>query len=256
MKSGLILSIREKSTRYPGKVLKQMLGQTVTEHLIDRMKMAGNHDHLVIGTSDDPRDRVFADMAGKKEVDIYYGDREDKLLRYHQVCDHFSLDGVVIVDGDDILCFPEIMNETISKLEQGNADAVFWKDLPLGAAPSGLTANALKRVLELKDERDTEVWGGYFIDSGKFNTMICRSPEEILNKPEIRLTMDYPEDFELIRKIFEILYVKDPRFSSSDLMQLLDTHPEWNEINKKAQEKYLEHISRAKPVKFKNDGES
>ena len=66
MKTGLIISIREKSSRYPGKVLKEFHGQTVTEHLIDRLKMANGFDKLIIGTSDDPRDQVFEKFAIRK----------------------------------------------------------------------------------------------------------------------------------------------------------------------------------------------
>ena len=33
---------------------------------------------------------------------------------------------------------------------------------------------ALRRVLALKDESDTEVWGGYFIGSGRFKSREIR----------------------------------------------------------------------------------
>lgn len=252
MKIALVLSIREKSTRLPGKVLKELQGQTVTEHLIDRLKMVKNADRIVIGTSDDPRDAVFGSTAKKKGIDVFFGDQDDKLLRYYQICNHFNMDGVIVVDGDDTLCFPEIMEKNIELLKNGLNEVVFWRNLPLGAASSALTKNALEKVIELKAENDTEVWGGYFLNSDKFKVNIMESDESILNHPEIRMTLDYQEDFDFLTCIFNDLYLNNKNFSSTELMNyIVNDHPELIEMTNSAQLKYEEHIKKAKPVKFK-----
>ncbi|GAB1444203.1 hypothetical protein MASR2M39_30500 [Ignavibacteriales bacterium] len=251
MKTAILVSIREKSTRFPGKVLKEFHGQSVTEHLIDRVKSVGNADKVIIATSDDPRDQVFSEMAIKKNIDIYYGSQEDKLLRYLQIAREYSMDAVVIVDGDDILCFPEVISKTIDVLSQGKYDVVFWNKLPLGAASSGLTVKALERVIELKDEIDTEVWGGYFTD-GNFSVLRNDITEPLFQHPEIRLTLDYKEDYDFFEKIFDRLYTSDKIFSSIELMNLLvNVEPKLNIINQEAQIKYESHLKKAKPVKFK-----
>ncbi len=252
MRIGLILSIREKSIRLPGKVLKKIKGQTVTEHLIDRLKLATNVDEIIIGTSDNPRDLVFGKFAKNKGVKVFYGDQDDKLKRYLQICENYNLDAVIIVDGDDILCFPEIMKDNSKLLRDRNYDVIFWKDLPLGAASSGLTKNALERVMMMKAESDTEVWGGYFTNSNEFNVLINKSGIEIFNHPEIRMTMDYEEDFEFLKLVFNELYSNNTVFSSLELMDLLvNKKPSIQKITKEAQVKYEENIKKAKPVKFK-----
>lgn len=134
MKIGLLLSIREKSRRLPGKVLKKIINQNVTEHLIDRLELSSGYDQLIIATSDDPRDKVFEDIAISKEIKVFFGSQDDKLLRYLQICKHFDLDAVIVVDGDDLLCFPEIITETATLLRMDQYEVIFWKDLPLGAA--------------------------------------------------------------------------------------------------------------------------
>lgn len=252
MKIGLLLSVREKSTRYPGKVLKIIGNQTVTEHLIDRLKLAKGYDLLVIATSDDPRDKVFEEFAIKKQIDFYFGAREDKLLRYLQVCDNFNLDAVAIVDGDDILCFPEIVSATITELRKNQSDVVFWENLPLGAASSGITQKALVKVMNLKAESDTEVWGGYFANK-YFNVVKLKSDIEIFKHPNVRITLDYKEDYELFEKIFEHFSYNN-KFSSKELMELLvNKKPELNEINKEVQKLYEEHIKKSAPVKMKEE---
>lgn len=247
---GLLLSIREKSKRFPKKVLKKFWGQTVTEHLIDRLKLAEGADLVVIATSDDPRDRIFGRFAKKKGVKVHYGSQEDKLLRYLQICERFAFDAVIIVDGDDILCFPEIIAETSRKLRSGKYDVVFWKDLPLGAACSGLTKKALEKVMSLKDESDTEVWAGYFVKP-HFRVSATKSRTRLFQHSEIRMTLDYPEDLAFFKAIFDELYERNNAFSSFELMDLLvNRKPEIVKINVDAQKKYEEYLKLAAPVKF------
>jgi len=252
MKTAILLSIREKSTRLPGKVLKEINGKTVTELLIERIKSVNEADYIIIATSDDPRDKVFEAIAKQSGIECFFGDQDDKLKRYYQICKHYDLTGVVIVDGDDILCFPEVIASNIRLLKEMSADAIFWNNLPLGAASSALTSNALKRVLELKAENDTEVWGGYFINNPNFNVVFKETYDDLLEHPEVRMTLDYSEDFDFLVDIFSRLYTNEKIFTSHELMNyIIIENPEIMEITKNAQAKYEEHIKKAKPVKFK-----
>ncbi len=208
---------------------------------------------MVIATSDDERDKVFQKFSQNKNIEIFYGDKDDKLKRYLQIINYYNFDAVVIVDGDDILCFPEVVTETIKILSEGKYDVIFWKNLPVGAACSGLTKSALEKVMELKAESDTEVWGGYF-ERGDFNVFYAEFDNDIFNHPEIRLTLDYIEDFEFLKVIFNEFKNKGLFFSSNELMSLLIREkPELNLINLEAQKKYEENLMRSKPIKFKND---
>lgn len=252
MRIGALISIRDKSTRFPGKVLKNFQGQSATGHLIDRVKLARGIDAVIISTSVDPRDKIFDGFAAEKGIEVFHGSEDDKLKRYFETADHFGLDGVVIIDGDDILCFPEIIERTAQGLRSKGHQVVFWKDLPLGAASSGLTRAALAKVLEMKDESDTEVWGGYFTKEGLFNLAYIYPEEDILRHPEIRMTLDYEEDLEFFKAVFGDLYPANPNFSSFDVMDLLvNRAPEITRINSAAQARYESNLKKAAPVKFK-----
>jgi spore coat polysaccharide biosynthesis protein SpsF len=52
-----------------------------------------------------------------------------------------------------------------------------------------------------------------------------------------RLTVDTPEDFELISRIITELYPQKPEFSLADIMQTLQKHPDWAEINASIRQK-------------------
>ena len=254
MKIIALISVRNKSERFPGKILKELHGQTVFEHLVDRVKMASALDGVVIATSDDPRDAVFGEIASRKSVGVFYGSRPDKLKRYLDALHHFRADAGIIIDGDDILCFPEVIDATACCLRNGDCEVVLWSGLPLGAASSGLTEVALRRVMELKSEDDTEVWGGYFRRPGLFKLVTMEPEEPLFAHPDVRMTLDYQEDLDFLHAIFDELYPHSPRFDSRELMDLLvNRHPEWNEITRPAQDRYEKNLTRAAPVRFKDD---
>jgi spore coat polysaccharide biosynthesis protein SpsF len=49
-----------------------------------------------------------------------------------------------------------------------------------------------------------------------------------------RLTIDYPEDYELVRRIFEALHREGaPPFGLDEIVAYLEAHPEVHEINQK-----------------------
>ena len=252
MKIGCLLSVREKATRLPKKVLLDVAGKPLTARLLERLAMAQGVDQVILSTSVHPDDAVLAELAQKEGFPSYRGSEDDKLDRYYQTALHYGLDAVVIVDGDDPFCFPEAIDLVVGALRDGGADCVYISGLPLGAACTGLTTDALRRVLVLKDERDTEVWGGYFIGSGRFKTKEIRVDDPLLNHPEIRLTLDYQEDYELVTRVVES-FGNRITFTGRELMELLvNREPALAGINKGAQERYENHLQKCAPVKFKD----
>lgn len=251
MKIGCLLSVREKATRLPGKVLLDMGGKPLTARLLERLAMAGRIDQVILATSTHADDKVLVDLAEREGFTAFRGSEDDKLDRYYQAALKHGLDAVIVVDGDDPFCFPEAIDQVADALREGNADCVYLSGLPLGAASTGLTTEALRRVLEMKDERDTEVWGGYFIGSGRFRSREIKIDDPLLNHPEIRLTLDYAEDYELVRQVVAALGRTD--FSSRELMELLvNQRPELATLNVEAQKRYESHLQKSAPVKFKS----
>ncbi len=237
MKTAIFLSVREKATRLPKKVLLDIQGKNVTEHLIDRLKTAKSPDMIVLCTSTHPNDTILVEIAEKSGIESFRGSEDDKLDRYLKAADKYDLDFVVIVDGDDIFCDPEYIDKVIDRYAKTGADYITTDGLPLGAAPFGVKVEALRKVCQLKTESDTEVWGGYFTDTGLFKSDLIKA-EKAVRRPDIRLTIDYPEDFMLVNKIFDHLYQPGKIFTLKSLVELLESKPELLEINKKAQEAY------------------
>lgn len=253
VKTAIFLSAREKATRLPGKQLKEIHGRTVTEHIIDRIKTATEADLIVLTTSVHPDDKVLCDLAERNDIKCFQGSEDDKLERYRGAANHYDIDFMVIVDGDDVLCDPVFIDKIILRWKETRVDFVYVKDLPLGCNSNGMTLEALEKVCKLKAEDDTEVWGGYFLEGDRFQRELIEVPPA-LAKPDIRLTLDYQEDFEVFSIIFDELYGDGRIFPLEEVVALFEKRPELKDLNKEAQKRYEEHLKKSAAVKFKDEG--
>ena len=70
------------------------------------------------------------------------------------------------------------------------------------------------------------------MDTGNFKWSSLRVTDENVLWPDLRLTVDVPEDFEMVAKIFDKLYDGTNVFPLSEIVKLCRTNPEIPEINK------------------------
>ena len=245
MPSGILLSVREKATRLPGKVLLPLGRYNVTEHLIRRLMESQQADLVVVSTSNDPRDEVLIDIAKKVGVGYYKGSEDDKLLRYRDTARYFKFDFVVIVDGDDPFCSVEHIDRMIEYAKENPVDYVQYDGLPLGATGFGVDVKALVRICETKIQKNTEVWQHLFKDDPAFNSMLLEENRPLYIRPDIRMTLDYPEDYEFFTRVVKCLENEKKRLDFKTIMEFLREHPEAVRINADVQPIYEEHLKRS-----------
>jgi len=254
MKTAIFIAVRMKSTRLPKKAILKIKGKTVIEHLIDRLKTTKLPNLIVLCTSTHPDDKILADIAKKNNIKYFRGSEEDKLDRFLQAAKKYGIDFMVNVDGDDVFCDSEFIDKTIKTFIRTQADYITCKDLPLGTASHGIKFEALEKICKLKTETDTEIYGGYFTETGLLRVEYLKVEDKDLRHPEIRMTLDYPEDYEFFKAIFDELYRPTKVFTLKEILSLLRKKPQIIEINKGVQEKYAERIQRHAKVKLKKRG--
>jgi spore coat polysaccharide biosynthesis protein SpsF len=109
--------------------------------------------------------------------------------------------------------------------------------LPFGTFAYALSYPAMVRACEIKQKVDTEVWGGYFTETDKFSWGVLHVDDPSVRWPELRLTVDTPEDFELITRIFDALYQPGEVFSLREIVELCRQRPDLVAINADVQQK-------------------
>ena len=248
MSTAILITARLKSNRLPRKVLKPILGRPMICHMIDRLKLAQRPEKIILCTSPLSEDDPLIEIARQEAIDCFRGHPDDVLLRLTEAAGQFNVDTVINCTADNPFVDHEYIDRLVDFHQSNGYDYSRCEGLPLGAFGWALSYPAMVRACEIKDAIDTEVWGGYFTDTGLFSWGLLPVDPEVY-WPELRLTVDTPEDFALVTKIFEELYVPGEVFSLQSIINLCRARPDLVAINSAIKQKP------AKPIRVKNEAE-
>ena len=236
MRVGAIVQARMGSRRLPGKVLFQAAGKSLLEHLIERLLHSKTLNLIIVATSRELQDDAIVALCHERGYSIFRGSECDVLDRYYQAARHFRLSTIVRVTADCPLIDPDLVDELVEYFlsHEGEYELVTNRH-PL-TFPDGLDADVFSMAAL------TEAWKNaqtayqrehtipYFWEAGRrvFN---FQHPDNLFLR--YRWTLDYPEDYVLIRQIYEHLYRPGHVFGLNDILHLLSQHPELSQINAK-----------------------
>jgi spore coat polysaccharide biosynthesis protein SpsF len=226
-----ILQARHSSSRLPGKVLKPILGKPILLHQIKRLENSQMIDKLIVATSDDFSDDAIEMMCMDNNIEVFRGDLDNVLDRFYQCAKLKDPDHVVRLTGDCPLSDWKIIDNMIQRYLDEDLDYMATSS----KFPDGLDVEVMKMSVlsEVKQKAilpsETEHVTQYINkNSGKFRIKHF-DPDKDLSY--LRWTVDEPEDFVLVEKIYQALYKDNPQFLTSDILNLLDRQPELTKIN-------------------------
>jgi len=249
MKVGFLITGRLKSTRLVKKLLLDIKGKPVISHMIDRIKLTKNIDEIIICTSTNKQDAPLAEIAKENSVQCFFGDPDDVLVRLLDAADKHNLNYILNITADCPFVDPEYADKIVDKFIETNADLIRQFDLPHGAFSYGIKVDALRKIVNLKDSKDTEVWGRYFTDTGLFNVLDLDVENLKHKKPGLRMTLDYPEDLAFFHAVFDELYEEGKVFSLTQILDLLEKKPSIIQLNESVSKKFKKRfISQSEPI--------
>lgn len=246
MRTGILLSVREKATRLPGKVLLRLGDCNVTEGLVRRLRGSAYADMVAIATSDDPRDASLCRIACAEGIKCFRGHPDDKLVRYRDAARAYGLQFVVIVDGDDPFVSVTHIDRLIAHARAADPDFITWTGLPLGATGFGVSARALEKVCGDKAETNTEIWGHLLTRDPALRCIELSETDARFNRPEIRMTLDYEEDYRFFCAVADGLAREGKDTAFENVMLWLAAHPETIALNQGAAARYEQHLARSR----------
>lgn len=251
MKIAFLITARLKSTRLPLKVIKPMHGKPMIVHMLDRIKQSKSLDDIIICTSNESQDDPLVEVAANEGIQCYRGDGDDVIGRLLGAAEEHDVDYIINITADCPFVDPFYIDEIVELYKQTNADLIRAWDLPHGAFSYGIKTSAIKKVIELKDSSDTEVWYQYFTDTGLFDVVDLNVNNNFHKRPGLRMTLDYPDDWDFFEAIFNELYEEGNVFALDDILQLLDDKPEIIDLNKHCSAKFYKRYSRQSAIKLK-----
>jgi spore coat polysaccharide biosynthesis protein SpsF len=236
----IVVQARMSSSRLPGKVMMPILGKTLLARMIARLLMIRHRATVVIATSTHPGDDVIEQEANKIKVPCYRGSMDNVLDRHYQAALAFNADIVLKIPSDCPLIDPAIIDRVLSYFFKHRDKYDFVSNLHPATYPDGndvevMTMACLTKAWEQASRRlELEHTTPYIWEHPELFRIGNITWETGLDySMSHRFTIDYPEDYEFIKTVFEELYRAKNDFSCDDILTLLNQKPEIYSLNAK-----------------------
>ena len=168
----IIIQVRLSSSRLPKKVLKKIYrNQSMLEFLLNRLSKKFKKEDIIIALAKDKMNLPIMKILNKYEIKYFEGSENNVLSRYYRCAQKFKVDNIIRITADCPFVDPFYADKIVDKYLETNADLIRQFDLPHGVFSYGVKVEALRKVVQMKDSSETEVWGHYFTDTGIFNVI-------------------------------------------------------------------------------------
>jgi N,N'-diacetyllegionaminate synthase len=227
------LACRTQSVRLYGKPLQLVGERPIIKHLIDRLGQVKRLDGIVLAVSEGNENLMFVDLAKEWGLPYVIGDQNDVLGRNIAAAHAVNADIVLRVTTENPFVYQENLDQLIQHHLDTNADLTVCELLPDGSYAEVINVSALERAHKFGEDRHRSELCTLFIfeNPGVFKIEKVPAPPE-LARPDIRLTIDTPEDLMLARRVFEALEPEcGPMPPLSAIIKYLDAHPEVKNLN-------------------------
>ncbi len=246
-----IIQARMGSSRLPGKVLRSIGGKPMLYRVVVRARQAQTIGRVLVATTWDESDEPVADFCRAQGFPFYRGDPLDVLDRYYQAANHFAAQTIVRLTGDCPLIDPREIDRTVCAFQNAEVDFAAnrlpppWKrTTPIGMDTEVVTFEALEKAWREADQKHQRehVMPYFYEEQGRFRVLLVDHDPDL---GQFRLTVDTPDDLDLVRKITSYFGDTDS-FSLNEIVELLNHHPKWQTINAGVSHKgYLDVDQRA-----------
>ena len=212
VKTVLITQARSGSTRFPGKILKEIEGKSLLQIHLNRLSECKTISKIIVATTIKPEDEIIYNKAIQWGFDASRGSELDVLDRFYKAVKNDKPDWIVRVTSDCPLIDPKLVDSIISFVQQKNVDYgsnTFVEKFPDGQDVEVFKFSALEtawKSAKLQSEREHVT--PYIRNNSDFNGGVLF---KAMNFPcefdysKIRMTVDEIRDFELIKKLIEEL---------------------------------------------------
>jgi spore coat polysaccharide biosynthesis protein SpsF (cytidylyltransferase family) len=223
------IEARMGSTRLPGKTLMDVFrGMTLLELIVNRFKMARLVDTVYVATTIKKTDDPIAIWCDKNNVNCHRGSEDDVLDRVAGIAVKTNADAIVQMGADSAYLDFELVDQMVGIYLSNDCDYA-CNDLEL-TYPLGVYAHVvnaarligLNRRTDLSEQDREDVVRYIFEHPDEYRLKNIVAPAE-LAFPNLRLTIDYPEDMRLLREILDRF--GGYGFTTSDILALYRKEP-------------------------------
>ena len=234
---GGIIVARCGSSRLPNKALLKIQDRATISLLIERIKRCKNVDKVILATSTDPSDDLLAETAQHEGVFVFRGSLDNLSLRFYEAAKYYKVDQIVRITGDDILRDETVIDLAIESHLYSSSNVTVTDNMPYGTASEIFSLKTLETILNTVQEPINTEYLEYFLENERYFSVNRYKSSYSFDK-DIRLTLDYEEDFEFFSCIFNNLYPTNKSFNLQNVLDWLEKNPHIIDINNHKTLKY------------------
>ncbi|EMJ86407.1 cytidylyltransferase domain-containing protein [Leptospira meyeri] len=237
------IEARMTSSRLPGKVLKEVLNKPMLYYLVQRLRMVPSIDEIVLATTINKTDDVLIDFAKNEGISYFRGSEDDVMSRVVGAGESAKADVIVEITADCPIIDPAVVDQTIQLYLHNPCDYasnVVVRSYPIGMDTQVFSLDTLKKSFNMtEDKLDREHVTRHIRQNPDLFKQVHLVSSYLDYWPELAVTLDEVSDYELIKKIIEYFYEKNPYFSCADIVALIKEKESWLEINRDVKRKGL-----------------
>jgi spore coat polysaccharide biosynthesis protein SpsF len=233
-----VIQARTGSTRLPGKVLKDIGGETMLARVIGRLSRASLINEVLVATTDTAADDAIVTECRKFSIPVSRGDEKDVLDRYFRAAQLSKAEIVVRITSDCPLIDPQVTDKTIAAFLESRPDYasnVIQRTYPRGLDTEVMSMAALERAWrQARKPYERELVTPYIYEHPAEFKLVSVTGEQDYSSH--RWTVDTVEDLEFVRAVYS-RFAPDAPFSGRDVLDLLEREPQLTELNRSVEQK-------------------
>ena len=227
-----VLACRVDSSRLFAKPL-QLIGKfRILELLINQIRKSKSITEIILAISNKPGNEIFVDFAQKNKLKFILGNDVDVLKRLIDAAQYSKSDIIFRVTPENPFIYWKGIDDSIKKHVSGKYDLSIIEGLPLGSNYEIINKNALEISHKNGNSKHRSELCTLYINENqeKFKILKLKPPKNMI-RPDIRLTVDTPEDLIISRLIYKKLGNTKKIVSLQKIIEFLDKNPEILKIN-------------------------
>jgi spore coat polysaccharide biosynthesis protein SpsF len=236
----IVIQARMSSTRLPGKVMLDLCRKPLLLRMHERVKYSEFADNIVIAASVSKADDEIAGLCEQNEINYFRGSEEDLIERHFFAGEEFGAESIVKIPSDCPLIDYRIIDKILKFYKNNPGKYDYISNLHPATYPDGNDVEVIpmksletaykESALQMEREHTTPfLWER----PERFNLFNIEWETGLDYSMSHRFTIDYKEDYDFIRTVYNELYPVNPKFGLNDILSLLESKPEIRKINEK-----------------------
>lgn len=229
-KLGIFITVRTGSTRLKNKAILKIKDKHTIEYVINACKKSKHADKIILCTTNNPSDTILCDIAEKNNINYFRGSEENKWERWKEACKKYKIDFFVTADGDDLFYSHLLSDACLSQYKESRIKDLVIDGQGLYNDVYGFARKSIIDISKIKNAHTLEPHIAIpFLKDKNFNVQRIKNYPKILEKKNVRMTLDYKEDLNFFTKVIEKLDSND--YNIYDIYKVIDEFPDLSKIN-------------------------